>query len=214
MLACYDRLEVADTLPGACYAEEMTAFLSAQGIRIFDCPRFAAPLRDAIRPRAGELAASAGIEIELIRKDYSRKEDVVAKVLERRGDHPGLVHIISAMEACQSYKPWHDKASHKTFLKPDTGKCLHYYFIDPVVGLCYLPVPSWYPFRLQFYFVACVASESSNVSSALTATTSAASAAPPSRQSAPSRKCASFRLSQPRCSEIVAILLKSDVVRD
>ena len=25
----------------------------------------------------------------------------MAKVLERRGDHPGLVHIISAMEACR-----------------------------------------------------------------------------------------------------------------
>ena len=77
----------------------------------------------------------------------------MAKVLKRRGDHPGLVHVISAMEACQSYNPWHDKVSHKTFLKPDTGKCLHYYFyfMDPVVGLCYLRVPTWCPFRLQFY---------------------------------------------------------------
>jgi hypothetical protein len=24
--------------------------------------------------------------------------------------HPGLVHIISAMEACDTYKPWHDEA--------------------------------------------------------------------------------------------------------
>jgi hypothetical protein len=38
------------------------------------------------------------------------------------------VHIISAMEACDSYKPWHDKQMHRTFLRPDTGKCLHYYF--------------------------------------------------------------------------------------
>ena len=45
-----------------------------------------------------------------------------------RGDRPGLVHIISAMEACDTYKPWHDKHTHRTFLRPDTGKCLHYYF--------------------------------------------------------------------------------------
>ncbi len=33
------------------------------------------------------------------------------------------------------------------------GKCLHYYFdfIDDEVGLCYLRVPTWCPFRLQFY---------------------------------------------------------------
>ncbi len=153
VLSCYDRLVVTGTLPQACYAEGMTGFLSGRGIRIFDYPRFAEPLRDAIRERAQELAASAGIEIEHVRKEHIRKEDIVAKVLERRGDHPGLVHVISAMEACQSYKPWHDKASHKTFLKPDSGKCLHYYFyfMDPVVGLCYLRVPTWCPFRLQFY---------------------------------------------------------------
>jgi len=35
-----------------------------------------------------------------------RKEDLVARVLALRGDAPGLVHVLSAMEACPSYKPW------------------------------------------------------------------------------------------------------------
>jgi len=84
---------------------------------------------------------------------HIRKEDVVAKVLATRGEHPGLVHVISAMETCQSYKPWHDKKTGKTFLRPDTGKCLHYYFywMDAKLGLTYLRVPSYCPFRLQFY---------------------------------------------------------------
>ena len=153
ILSCYDRMVVTGTLPQVCHARGMTAFLKARGIRIFDYPRFAEPLRDAIRSRAREVATAAGIEIEHIAKSHIRKEDVVAKVLRRRGDHPGLVHVISAMEACNSYRPWHDKASGQTFLKPDTGKCLHYYFyfIDPEVGLCYLRVPTWCPFRLQFY---------------------------------------------------------------
>jgi hypothetical protein len=63
------------------------------------------------------------------------------------------VHVLSAMEACPSYRPWHDKPSRKTFLRPDTGKCLHYYFyfMDADLGLVYLRVPTWAPFRLQFY---------------------------------------------------------------
>jgi len=152
-LSCYDRMVVTGTLAQVCYAQGMTAFLNARGIRIFDYPRFAEPLRDAIRSRAREVAEAAGLDIEHIARSHIRKEDVVAKVLRRRGDHPGLVHVISAMEACDSYRPWHDKASGRTFLKPDTGKCLHYYFyfIDPEVGLCYLRVPTWCPFRLQFY---------------------------------------------------------------
>lgn len=57
------------------------------------------------------------------------------------------------MEAFSTYEPWHDKNSHKTFLRSTQGKCLHYYFhfIDDVVGLCYLRVSTWYPFLLQFY---------------------------------------------------------------
>ena len=142
VLSCYDRIIVTGTLPGACYAKGMTGFFSARQIRIFDYPRFAEPLRDRVRDRATELANTTGVIIEHIAKNHLRKEDIVAKVLAARGDHPGLVHIISAMEACDSYKPWHDKQTHRTFLRPDTGKCLHYYFyfIDAELGLIYLRV--------------------------------------------------------------------------
>lgn len=153
VLSCYDRIVITGTLPGVCYAGGMTSFLYARRIRIFDYARFAEPLRERIRVRAQEACAAAGIEVEHINKPHIRKEEVVAKVLARRGDSPGLVHVISAMEGCESYRPWHDKATGKTALKPDSGKCLHYYFyfIDEKLGLCYLRVPTWCPFRLQFY---------------------------------------------------------------
>src|SRR6266404_102446 len=153
VLSCYDRMVITGTLPGACYAQGMAGFLYAHGVRIFDYAKFAEPLRDAIRARAQELTQAAGVEIEHIAKTHIRKEDVVAKVLATRGAQVGLVQVISAMETCQSYKPWHDKVSGKTYLKPDSGKCLHYYFyfMDATVGLCYLRVPTWCPFKLQFY---------------------------------------------------------------
>jgi hypothetical protein len=153
MLSCYDRLVITGTLPVVCYAAGMTGYLNANGIRIFDYPQFAMTLRDRVRERAASLATAAGITIEHIGKPHIRKEDVVARVLAQRGDHPGLVHVISAMEACDAYKPWHDKQTHKTFIRPDSGKCLHYYFYfqDAKFGLVYLRVPTWAPFRLQFY---------------------------------------------------------------
>jgi hypothetical protein len=153
VLSCYDRVVITGTLPGVCYAEGMTRFLHANGVRIFDYPQFAMTLRDRVRDRAASLAAEAGVTIEHIGKGHIRKEDVVARVLEQRGDRPGLVHILSAMEACDAYKPWHDKQTHKTFVRPDSGKCLHYYFYfqDARFGLVYLRVPTWAPFRLQFY---------------------------------------------------------------
>jgi len=97
VLSCYDRIVITGTLPGVCYAAGMTSFLYAQGIRIFDYARFAEPLRDRIRARAQEVCAEAGLQIEHLAKAHIRKEDVVAKVLERRGDHPGLVHRSNAL---------------------------------------------------------------------------------------------------------------------
>jgi hypothetical protein len=153
VLSCYDRVVVTGTLPTVCYADGMTRFLYASGIRIFDYPEFASTLRDRVRERAVSLAAKAGVTIEHVSKSHIRKEAIVAKVLEQRGEHPGLVHVLSAMEACPTYKPWHDKQTHKTYLRGDGGKCLHYYFyfMDAALGLVYLRVPTWAPFRLQFY---------------------------------------------------------------
>jgi len=115
VLSCYDRVVVTGTLPTVCYAAGMTGFLHANHVRIFDYPEFASTLREQVRERAASLASEAGIAIEHIAKSHIRKEVVVAKVLEQRGDHPGLVHIISAMEACVAYQPWHDKQTHKTY---------------------------------------------------------------------------------------------------
>jgi len=152
---CFDRVVIHGTLPGLCYAAGMTSYLFSNGIRIFDYPKFAEPFREAIRKNAERLANENGLKIEFIRKLKSfRKEERVQQILARRGNKPGLVHIFAAMEQCSSYQPWHDKKTGKTFLRPDGGKCLHYYFyfVDEELGLCYLRVPTWCPFRLQFYF--------------------------------------------------------------
>jgi len=154
VLRCFDRILISGTLPGLCYADGMASYLRSKGIKLFDFPRFAEPLRDEIRENAERIAKEAGIVIEFIRTKASfRKEDRVQKILSDRGYAPGLVHIFSAMEACPSFVGWTDKATGKTSLRGRDGKCLHYYFyfFSEEFGLCYLRVPTWAPFRLQFY---------------------------------------------------------------
>ncbi len=55
VLDCWDRVIVQGTLPGLCFAEGMTSYLRAHDVRIFDYPRWAEPLRDAIRENAERL---------------------------------------------------------------------------------------------------------------------------------------------------------------
>jgi len=153
MLSCYDRILITGTLPNVCYAGGMTHLLYSKKVPIFDYTKFAMALRERVREQAQAIATKAGIAIEHIAKRHIRKEEVVAKILAERGDHPGLVHVISAMESCNTYKPRLDKQAGTLSLRPDYGKCLHYYFyfIDEELGLIHLRVPTWCPFQLQFY---------------------------------------------------------------
>src|SRR5438309_2692444 len=138
VLGCWDRMLIFGTLPKICFAGGMTSFLFERNIRIFDYPRFAEPFRNRIRENAEKLAADTGVEIEFIRKRNFRKEERVKEALAKRGEHPGMVCIFSVMEPCSTYKPWHNKQTGKTYLVPDDGKCLHYYFyfVDEGLGLC------------------------------------------------------------------------------
>jgi hypothetical protein len=108
MQSCYSRGDHR-TLPVVCYAAGMTGCLNATGIRIFDYPVFAKTLWDRVCERAAPLAAEAGVSIEPVGKPNISKKDIIARVPEKRGDHPGLVHVLSTMEACDAYRPWHDK---------------------------------------------------------------------------------------------------------
>jgi hypothetical protein len=152
VLSCYDRIVLKGTLPTVCYAQGMTGYLFKNNVQVFDYTKFADPLREKIRANAEQLAAANNISIEFVRNCSARKEDIVRKHFD--GKKTGLVHILSAMEACPSYMPWHDKVSHKSFLKSTQGKCLHYYFYfnDPDIGFGYVRVPTWCPFQLQVYF--------------------------------------------------------------
>ncbi len=153
-ISCFDRVVLTGTLPDICYARAMKNWLYEKRIRLFDYPRWAEPFRNAIRENAVKVAGDAGLEVQFVRRKDFRMADRVKEIIAKRGDHPGLVHVFSVMEACLSYRPWHDKPSGRTMLKYRQAQCIHYYFyfIDEELGLCHLKVPTWAPFPLQFYF--------------------------------------------------------------
>ena len=154
VISCYDRVIVRGRICGFDYAKGMESYLRARKVRLFDFPNFAMPYREAIRENAEELARTHGIEVQFIRHHDERKEQLVAGILDKRGEEPGLVAILSAMETCNSYKARFDKKTGRTSLRPERARCLHYYFyfIDEALGLCFLRIPTWCPFTAQAYF--------------------------------------------------------------
>lgn len=153
VLNCYDRIVITGSVHPWCYAKGMTGYLYAHEIRIFDYGKFAEPMRGEIRERMMKLVEEQGIELIHVKTKHERKEAIVEQILKQRGDGIGLVCILSAMEQCNAYEPWHDKKSGRTYVRYTQGKCLHYYvyFMDVELGLGYMRVPTWCPFRLQVY---------------------------------------------------------------
>ena len=90
--SCFDRVVVTGTLPDIGHAGAMAQWLGAQGIRLFDYPRWAEPLREELRATAERLAAEAGLEIEFIRRHGDFRKEARVQEIHRahRGDQLGL----------------------------------------------------------------------------------------------------------------------------
>jgi predicted transcriptional regulator len=153
-LSCYDRVIISGVLQEINYAQGMTNYLNSKGIKIFDYTKFAEELRTNLCQHIVSIEKESGVNVQYLNSCNTRKESLVSEILKARGTHTGIVCILSVVESCNAYKPWHDKPSGKTFLKYDQRKCNHYYiyFIDEVLGLGYIRIPTWCPFRLQIYF--------------------------------------------------------------
>lgn len=153
-LSCVDRLLIRGTLVECAHPDLMNWQIHERKVRLRDYAEWVRGYAEGIRQQAEKVAASHQLEIEFIRRVESfRKEDRVAALIRERGDHPGLVHIFSAMERCRTFKPGRDPRTGRIRLRWDSGKCLHlyFYFIDSELGLCFLRVQTWAPFTLQFY---------------------------------------------------------------
>jgi len=154
VLHSFDRIVVFGSFDEIKYSGAMDWHLKQKGVRLVDYEKkYATKLRQYIKDQVKAVSSYYGKEIEFVNQ-HVRKEDYVAKKLEDRGRRPGLVCVLSAMESCRAYKIRKDKKSGFLCVKNCPGKCLHYYiyFIDEELGLGYLRIPTWAPFRMQLYF--------------------------------------------------------------
>lgn len=153
-VSCFDRVVINGTLTEICHTAAVAQYLKSCKERLLDMPRVFERMKTEIVANAKAVAIAHGLKIEYIPRKSFRKEERIREILAERGEGSGLVHIFSATERLSTFRAGVRKDSGRPFIAPRQGQCLHYYFyfIDPDFGLCYLRVPTWAPFRLQFYF--------------------------------------------------------------
>jgi hypothetical protein len=152
-LGCFDRMIIFGTLLGLRYPEAVARELTCRRLGAFDLKVFAQPLTDALKQRAEALAKEHGVRITYLADWREDKEEIAQGCLRERGERPGLVCILTAIEKCQTFAPRRSKDPRQPgWIKACPGRCLHYYFyfFDAELGLIHLRVPSWIPMRLHF----------------------------------------------------------------
>jgi hypothetical protein len=149
-----DRFIITGFLGPISYANGLMGYLSRHNILLKDFKAYSKELAQLLKENAKLVAELEGAHYEYLDSPKIRKEAKVKQIIEQRGDHPGLVAVITTLEVDNSYDVQVDQIENRLTLVSRRRKCLHIYFyaIDEQLGLCYFRVQTFFPFKVQIYF--------------------------------------------------------------
>jgi hypothetical protein len=146
-ISCFDRILFKGHLPLG-WPDAMERFISRQGLRIKDFGNFVSRYSERIKQHARSVAEQA--ERPYIHLDGpARKENIAQSIVERDVITEGLVCILAAVEACQSFKLAYGKGRPRLVSARRKCLCLYFYFVDREFGLLHVRITSWFPFMTQ-----------------------------------------------------------------
>ena len=146
-LSCFDRLLFKGHLPLG-WAEAMEGFIARQGLRIKDFKRLVMQASEQVKAHARGMAEKAGRPYIHLNGPV-RKEDRARAIARRDGISDGLVCILAAVEACQSFKLAYGPRRPRIVPARRKCLCLYFYFVDPRFGFLHIRITTWFPFMVQ-----------------------------------------------------------------
>jgi hypothetical protein len=157
-LTMFDRMIFKGHLLRLYHPGGVQAFLWNQGVALTGFAQWATKTTEELCLHARRSAEEAGrpyvyLKYATTRANGQTKEDLARAIAERDGIRDGLVCILRAMEACQSFKLRRNAETHKLDFVSTERKCVfHYwYFMDHEFGFCHVRLQSWLPFSIQIY---------------------------------------------------------------
>ena len=142
-IECFDRLIFKGYLPIS-WAESMERFMSSSGLLIKDFKTFVSEQSERIKRHSRTMAEAAGRPyIALIGK--ARKEEKARFITERDNITQGLICVLTAVEACQSFKMIPGDKRPRLINAQRKCLCLYFYFIDREFGFMHVRIPSISP---------------------------------------------------------------------
>jgi hypothetical protein len=152
--SCFDRVILNGSITPISYLLGLGQFLSANNILLKDFLPYAKGLAETLKENAKLIAKEEGVQYNYFNNSNTNKEKYIKSKIKERGNHPGLVAVISVLEVDNSFDIFRNKETHKLELVSRKRKCLHiyFYFIDEHLGLCHFRIQTFFPFKVQIYF--------------------------------------------------------------
>jgi hypothetical protein len=146
-ISCFDRILFKGHLPIS-WGGAMERFMGMQGLLIKDFKRFVTQQSERVKAHAKLMAQKAKRPYIHLNR-LIRKEDMARQIAARDGVASGLVCVIAAVEACQSFRLLYGEGRPRIVNAPRKCLCLYFYFVDRQFGLMHVRIQTWFPFTVQ-----------------------------------------------------------------
>jgi hypothetical protein len=128
----------------------MDMFMSKQGLLLKEFKKFVTIHSERLKQHARTMAEKSGRPYIHL-NGVIRKEAKAREIADSDGITQGLICILAAVEACQSFQLIPAEKRPRLVSARRKCVCLYFYFIDPEFGFMHLRIPTWFPFTIQIY---------------------------------------------------------------
>jgi hypothetical protein len=150
VLCGFDRIRFRGSRRQLCYPGGMESYLGCAGVVLKDYKLHAEAKTVSLCQAIEARAKKAGLYAYVNSSEISKEETALA-MAARNGITQGPIAVLSCVEPCRVVQVRGNKETGRLEPQLESGKCLHYYHydLDPVYGLRYTRLQSWFPFTMH-----------------------------------------------------------------
>lgn len=143
----FDRLRFRGSKRQLCHVSGMNSWLGHTRILLKDFKPFARDLTASLCAAIEAPAEKDGLYL-FLNNSHQSKEETALQLAAHHGRTQGLVAVLGCVEPCQTLQVRGNRLTKKLELRVELTKCKHYYhyYLDPLYGLRYTRVQTWFPF--------------------------------------------------------------------
>lgn len=151
VISGFDRLVFVGVLRSLAVTVGMMDYLNRVGVRLKEFGAFVESKSDQLKQASLAAARELGRPVHYLASPQTSKEETAWAIAERDGITQGLIAVLTAVEPCQTYEIYRDRARKIITLEPRRRKCLYlyHYWIDPELGFMHGRIQTWFPFTIR-----------------------------------------------------------------